>query len=210
MQTTTRRRLAMSAALMGVAALSGAQTIFDNIQGYTGWNTTTWTEVRGALNTPRIVGMQFEASSTAFATSMDLSIQAQLAGSVGGTVNLFADSGSNTLGTFMHSVSFPTQPVLGSTGHVTVALPNLLMTSGQKYWAVTNADGLFGMLFWHIPPSSTFGNMYTTASAASPGTYSQERQPGLRITGDPVPEPATLVALGMGAAALLRRRLRRA
>ncbi|RYG24281.1 PEP-CTERM sorting domain-containing protein [bacterium] len=116
--------------------------------------------------------------------------------------SLYEDSGSDTLGTFLFSWNqLSTGVDYNTTRSALVSIDasgsGINIVNGAKYWVVANAEL---MTFWNTANSGTamhlMGDTYIPNS--DQGAYS--------VQVEAVPEPASMVALGLGAVALLRRR----
>jgi hypothetical protein len=150
-------------------------------------------------------GFRFTASSTGDVTSLDAAIQAGTYSGSGGpppvtvTLRLYADSG-NTLGTLLESSNITSTGIWNGTQTVVTALfsGTNLLTTGQDYWLV----GIAGTNWtWNYNDTGATGletynggfptNSFTLPAFRVNGTLSSG-------TGGTVPEPASLVIVGLG------------
>mgnify|MGYP000271128058 CR=1 FL=1 len=133
-----------------------------------------------------------------------------------------AAAAANLNGTYRQVVArgLATDPGAASQGRVSVPV-NIVIPNAGTYWVALMAEVDFGT-------SGQFGIMQSTGGTPG-GANAWQANPGggfgqgtsfqimlggapqnlaYRMTSQPVPEPATMAALGLGAAALIRRRRR--
>lgn len=123
-------------------------------------------------------------------------------------VAMYNDNGSDQLGTWFTTWTFADS---NSAGHITTltnAFPSLTLTAGQKYWvevfSATNGLHAWNLADASIPLgritwSTNDGTTYNYASGATVSAFD--------VT--VVPEPTSMIALGLGVAALAARRRRK-
>lgn len=125
------------------------------------------------------------------------------------------DSGFNTLYSGTYSLSdlnisvVGTDWIGGNEYEISLANPGWVLSSGNYYLHVgaTLYDGMGDAFYWTMSNtdmdsvSATFSN-----SPAAWTEYPATQGVAFRVEGEPVPEPATMAVLGLGAAALIRRR----
>lgn len=130
-----------------------------------------------------------------------------------------AAAAANLNGTYRQVVArgLATDPGVATQGRVSVPV-NITIPNAGTYWVALMAEvdlgtgGQFGVLqstggtpgganAWQANPGQGFG-LGTSFMINPPANLAY------RMTSQPVPEPATMAALGLGAAALIRRRRR--
>lgn len=191
--------------VLSAASLSGAQTFFDNINGYNAWSgASAWTLDGSNLSAPQTVAEQFTSGATGTVGSVQLSVQeAPTSATASGTVSIFADSG-DTIGALLGTRTFSTCPAWDSASLLTLTGPAVSLTSGAKYWIEVTPDAN-SALGWRMTPTGTFSLGAWQTNAVTPYTYFKDRTAGIKITGA-VPEPATYAAFGFGLFAFIRRK----
>jgi hypothetical protein len=164
-----------------------------------------------------IQGLEFQAAVTGPLGSASASLS-WMGGSTNAIdMNIYADSGSNTLGTLLETMtSAGSVPTASPSETLTtfVSTLNPVLTAGDNYWAVlapeadnsynwdsNNSDAL-NYMYWY---ATGYGDNYGEATSESPG---------LEIDARPLttPEPGCIALLGSGALAgisvIVRRRAR--
>lgn len=155
------------------------------------------------------IGYRFTSSLTGALTGFNVAI-----GNTWGdrsprpfTLSLYSNGASDTLGTLFGTFSGLSTGEYPATNAVaTVAATGPSLSSGSQYWLVVSTDSS-SALTWNIAngasdlpgySSNIFGTSY---GSFPPGAFS--------VQVNPVPEPATVIALGAGALALVRRKMRK-
>lgn len=110
---------------------------------------------------------------------------------------------SNLVGLENFAVYTLQAPVTGTTSTINLdfkSASNTLLLSGQGF-AVTSGTTSFAGTW-----TGTYTGDATITSGTYSGTYDKSGKFSIAVAGEPVPEPASMAALGIGAVALLRRR----
>lgn len=203
------KRLALAAVLASAAALSSAQYLVD--QGpSTGPYGGAWQDETGE----QILADSFTLSQDSVATGYNLfGIESE---SPSYTLTLYADSGNNTPGATLLTLSSLT-PTSYTTDGTYGGSPlmegqftglNINLTAGTKYWISVAGNTTDAGITTTDPSSNgdgycafTSGGNWIGTSAIGDVTY--------QLVGAPTPEPLSMLALGGGVLALVRRRARR-
>ncbi len=154
-------------------------------------------------------GPQFTAMATGALTGFQIAMNNNdRNGPEAYALSLYADSGSNTLGSLLGTYSGMSTGVdyrTTTSALSSVAAPGAGVTiqSGAKYWLVASTAVSDGELAWNASLTGV-GPRYLN------GRYDTLNTPAfsVQVTPQPTPEPATFAALGLGALAMLRRRKR--
>ncbi|MBS1707933.1 MAG: PEP-CTERM sorting domain-containing protein [Armatimonadetes bacterium] len=125
-----------------------------------------------------------------------------------GVVTLYNDN-SNQVGSFITSWGFTNQggPFPGQNTPVTLtnAFPSITLTAGQKYWVEVAPGNSATYGIWNFNNTGAGGLRAKSQDGGATYTYDNNFATGsMRI--ETVPEPASMVVLGLGALALRRRR----
>lgn len=199
------RIAALAAFSVGFGVLAQAQ-IFDNFGGGNSYNGGIgWTiSGPGSGVGDNQQGEQFTAGQTALAGTLDIAM-GHVTGTPSVTMSLYMDAGGTIGSQVGTSVVVATNP--GSFGAGTeyvsanVSGAGWNVTNGSQYWlvAVSASDA------WHAWNWNSTGD--TGGHWFNGGGYSTQDHGAFRLTA--VPEPATMIALGAGLAALAARRRRK-
>jgi hypothetical protein len=153
--------------------------------------------------TPQIMVMQFTSGATGVLDTVRIA-HFYSSGNSALELSLHNDNGSDQLGSNITTWSFS-----DSTGssHITThtnANPGVSLTAGTKYWlrlnTLTNGSHAWNQADASIP----HGRIGWSSNNGSTYAYTTATMSAMELT--VVPEPATVAVLGLGAAALLRRR----
>ncbi|MCW5942069.1 MAG: hypothetical protein KIS66_07540 [Fimbriimonadaceae bacterium] len=195
-----KRTLAILATIV-VASASNAQVFFNNING--SWESSAWTLQGTGFSNPQMTAARFTSTGTGIATDVTVAIRKQPGTGGSGTLSFMTDSGSDTLGTTLQTVAFTGVQDWTDPTPFTVSGFNVPVTAGSKYWLLVNPDAAFNG-GWYVPLGAT-ADLVAYKQGASPFNY-QISTAGIKVEG--VPEPMSVTALAIGAAGLLRRRMR--
>ena len=167
-----------------------------------------------ALTGAQQVADSFILSQSATITEYDMFGVSAQANSY--TLTLYADSGSNAPGATLltlGSLTPSTFVVWGTYGGLTAHEARFTglsigVSAGTKYWIDVAGNGTDAGVFSTNPSSNgdgvvsyLYGGTWYTNNSIGDLTY--------RLQGDPVPEPASMIALAVGALALIRKRARK-
>ena len=195
-------RVSLLATALCAAAFGHADVAFDSFgpgntydpnAGYTiGTSTSSFGYQSGA--------MQFTSLATGSLLSVTVPVR-RSSGSGELKVGFYADNGNDVgaeLASWMITVS-------GQSVNTLAAPAGISIVTGARYWVGLIAQGT-SSLAWNNTQPSVSGR-YAVNFDTQDGTVSGQ-QSTFRVETQPVPEPASMPALGLGAAALLRRRKR--
>lgn len=204
-------RTIIVSALAAGAASANAQSLFDSTGGNYDWaNPIAGMQTKNPTATEswmdRQLAFQFTANSSAALGEVDLAVRYQGGNSGLGSLSIYTDNG-NGVGTLLGTTNF-TPSSAGSTGAAALAAGNfgglgINLTAGSKYWlsASPAADQTADWLFTDITTTSV-------SSLNRGGTWlpTETWRPSVGMKVNAVPEPASMAALGIGIATLIRRR----
>jgi hypothetical protein len=156
------------------------------------------------------MGFQFQSGSTAALTRIDAAFRLH-DGTGAVDFSLYADDGSGHLGSLIETFSnvgpFDDAPTIVSA----FSTLHPILTSGQMYWLVASTVDDGSNISWNFNDLSTTGNALGRRDGAEPRYYSDLDQSVFRVSGQAIPEPASIVLCGLGivgAAGLARSRRR--
>lgn len=197
--------------LVAGAASANAQSLFDSTGGNYNWaNPIAGMQTNNPTSTEswvdRQLAFQFTSNASAVLGQVDLAVRYQGGNSGLGSLSIYTDNG-NGVGTLLGTTNF-TPSASGSTGAAALATGDfgglgINLTAGSKYWlsASPAADQTADWLFTDITTTSV-------SSLNRGGTWlaAETWRPSVGMKVNAVPEPASMAALGIGLAALIRRR----
>ena len=195
-------------ALAGLAIVANAQIAYTNFLPGDVYDMGGGYSLAGpSTGGPQIVGIQFTSSISGVLDTIRFA-HFFSAGDPGHVVGLYNDNGSNQIGTLVTAWSFNDPNPASHITTLTNGFSSITLAAGQKYWvyASVNGNGNAGwnMVDASLPP----GLMSWSNNNGASYNYATLRLPTLEVA--VVPEPATLGALGLGLAALLARRRKKA
>jgi hypothetical protein len=207
MKSITGIRLLIAAAAAAFTTSASAVTLISNMPG----NDATQT---AGVSTLRGKGMAFTtaAGTPYIINSVDVRLNVPTPATMNPILQLFSDTGANLPGTALHTF---TDPVFTTPGINTYTFTgNFLMSASTKYWLVMFAEAGSSTFDWKASsPAQTptgiathSGSLFTTNSGSTWTVSTTLTSYSIQATA--VPEPATMAALAIGMAAVIRRRKR--
>lgn len=205
--------------LASLATLASAACADDAYSNF-GPNNLSDSDLMGGIGANRLFyfssrGYQFTPTISGAVTSLTAAIHnSTSSNTLPVTLSLYSDSGSNTVGAELGSWSTTAATATDSDSVNSVAIASasgVSLTAGTTYWFVaSNLDStIANALSWNTAVSYSGSLSSYNAYYVRNGTaYYTTGLGAFSVQVTPVPEPTTLAALGLGAAAFLRRRRR--
>jgi hypothetical protein len=195
-------------ALAGLAIAANAQIAYTNFLPGDVYQPGTGYSLSGPSNAgPQIVGMQFTSGLSGVLDTIRFA-NFYSSGDPGHLVSLYNDNGSNQQGSLITAWSYNDSNPANHITTVTNGFSSITLTAGQKYWVyvavTTDGNGAWNFADASIPP----GLISWSTNNGATYNYSTTQMSAFEVA--VVPEPATLGALGLGLAALLARRRKKA
>lgn len=206
----TRTLMAMGLALVAVPSAHAA-IAFDNFGPNDAFNTGSGATIGGSSSSVGyfIQGSGFNALASGQISTITIAY-GHVLGTNSTTFRLFNGT-SASVGSLMTSWTVTSSPAFGSGNTITITntSPLATLTSGNDYWILAEAAS-DAWQAWNFNSIGDVGPMATSSDGG--GTYgvSNGGRNAFRVEVEPIPEPATLAVLGLGALALVRRRSRKA
>ena len=201
-----KKVLGILLAAFALAAASPAVIAFSSFGPGDSYNAGSLTVITGPdLTTPQRKGYQFSSTATGALDSIRFPLRW-----LSGDTNLhwaIHEDNADTMGAVLASGDF----VNSSTTSVIVVQDwtgsTPVLNAGSVYWLEMWGD-LNGSHGWHLNDQGLTTTLALSNDHGQNFDYLQDR-PTTAFEVNVVPEPATLIALGLGAAALARRRRRK-
>lgn len=202
----------MQKVLFGVAALvvlsagAHADISFDSFGAGDSFNTGSgWTiaGASGSLGTDYNTGSRFTSATSGTVTTITAAI-GYVNGTNTATLTLYADAGG-TLGAALGSWALANLPSFGSGSTVVINAGNTAsVAAGSDYWLICDsADDAW--MAWNVNNQGLKADLYQSINNV-PTYYTAIDTCAMRIETTPVPEPASMLAIGAGIAAFARKR----
>lgn len=209
MKLSTLHRFAFLVIGGSIASASSAIVAYDNFGPGDTYDTSTgWTESGPAsVAGTYMTGCQFKSGVSGMLSSITLAV-GHLTGTNSVDVQLYADSGSGSLGTLMATFTLTGCGNFGSNyvpGIVTNANPGVQLAMGSEYWVVPVASP-DSWHAWNWNNTGAMGQLAYSTDNGSSFSYFADRTGAMRVEVGAVPEPGTMAALGAGLLAIARRR----
>jgi len=204
------RKLCLAGVLVAGAAASQAQYLVD--QGpSTGTYSGGWEDLTGA----QIFATPITLTQTSVATGYNF-YGVESVGPATYTLVLYADSGSNSPGTALETMgalvasSFSLWGDQGSEPLYEAQFTGLdiNLTGGTKYWMSISGNASDAGVATTLPTAGGGDCAYQSNPSGAWNDYAPNNVT-YQLLGSPAPEPMSMLVLGAGAAALLRKRSRR-
>lgn len=190
----------------GAFSLARADDAFSNLSPNPGaYNAgSSW-----FINPTQTQGFQFTTTATGILTGLQIAMNnvSTADGRAAFSVGLYANSGTDTLGTLLGTYSGAStganyQTATSALASVAVGGSPVTITAGSKYWLVASSGNF---LAWNTSLSGRARHYQAGSGYYFDGSTSS----AFSVQVNPVPEPVTSLALGLGAMALIRNRRKR-
>ncbi len=197
--------LFLAASSLLASAFANADVAFNNFDSGDTFNTGTGWTISGlssAVGTQFVQGEQFKSATTGNLSSITIAM-GYVTGTNAGSVTLYSDAGG-TLGSALGTYGLSSMGAFGSsyTPSFIGVGSGPVLTAGSMYWLVaTSASDAW--LAWNWSTTDSGGHYLEINGSPS---YTTDTHGAFRVETTPVPEPASMVALGAGLVALARRR----
>lgn len=162
-----------------------------------------------SINAAQTQGFQFTATGAGVLSGFKAALNNASPGEglLGLSLELYADSGADRLGTLLGSYGGVSTgsyfagatSTLASVAATGTPVP---IVTGAKYWLVAASGNALG---WNSANSSA---LHPRVSRNNPDTYSEASYAAFSVQVTPVPEPASFATLGLGALAVIGRKRR--
>ncbi len=154
-------------------------------------------------NQDLILGAQFTAQVSGTLLSVEFATTTRAAGSIS---ILLREDESNEAGPIImdHTVAAPPVGDPAKIVKLSNSLTFITLTAGRKYWIEARGIGTGLDSLWHFSNQSGLGRTSSEGAAFNKFYQDDQIMPAFRV--NVVPEPASMVALGLGALALIRNR----
>lgn len=161
------------------------------------------------------IGAQFVATSGGTLTKLSIAMNGGGPYDDDYLLSVYADDGSDRLGSLLGSywAQSTGEETYDEDSALSIVVPGgapVTITAGAKYWVYASVPvrDPYKSMFWHLATDALASPKSTLiyANGDERQIYEYSFQPAFRVEVAPVPEPASMSALGLGALGLLKRR----